>query len=126
MNIKLLIFRSTLYFFKNNPYSIFVLLQEKLPHLEQKNEKNSSKNDIFGGVTHQNHDEKIKNDGVTALILEEIKKKEGIHVYQLAEIFKERISLRTIERRLKELREAGVIEFRGADKSGGYYNSVSS
>ena len=114
----------SLYFFKNTPNSVFALLQEKLPHLEQTNDEITPQNDDFGGVTDRKYDETIKNGGVTALIVEEIKNKEGIRVYQLAEIFKDRISLRTLERRLKELRETGVIEFRGADKTGGYFFRV--
>ena len=96
-------------------------LREILPDLEQKNEKIISKNDTFGGITDQSSDEKTTRGGLNELILEEIKKKEGIHVWQLAEIFEGKISLRTIERILKELSDKGVIEFRGSKKTGGYY-----
>lgn len=113
--------KKSLPFFKKDAEKILNTLREKVPELEEKNKTTIPTNDIFDGVTHQNSDEKIGNDGVNTLILEEIKRKEGIHVYQLAEIFKGRISLRTIERRLKELKDAGVIEFRGADKNGGYF-----
>ena len=111
----------SLYFFKNNPSSVYTLLQKKLPQLEQKNETIAPKNDAFGRVILQKNDEKIKNGRENILILEEIRKKGGIHVHQLAEIFKEQFSLRTLGRRLKELKDSGKIEFRGSDRTGGYF-----
>jgi hypothetical protein len=108
-------------FYKKSANEILCTLRKKVPELEEKNDLITLKNDISGGINQINDDEKITHGGITELILEEIKKKEGIHVRQLAEFFKGRISLRTIERRVKELRENNVIEFRGANKNGGYY-----
>jgi hypothetical protein len=108
-------------FFKNKSYTIYSNLKQKLPHLEQKNNKIVKQNDTFEGISYQNDDKNKTNDGINELILEEIRKKEGIYVSHLAEIFKKKFSKSTLERKLKELREDGLIEFRGAKKNGGYY-----
>jgi len=111
----------SLIYSKNFAQNILQSLRATLPHLEQKNNTHILKNDSFGGITYPNNDKKTTHGGLNELILEEILKKEGIYVRQLAEIFKNRISLRTIERILKELSDKGVIEFRGSKKNGGYY-----
>ena len=111
---------SLLYAKKDVPH-ILQTLRLKAPDLEEKNATSTLKNDTFGGVSNRKDDENNSIGGVKNQILEEIKKKEGMHVWQLAEIFEGRVSQRTIERRLKKLKEEGVIEFRGSDKNGGYH-----
>jgi len=106
---------------KHFAQNILQSLRAALPHLEQIENTIILKNDSFGGINDQKSDEKTTHGGLNELILEEILKKDGIYVRQLAEIFKNRISLRTIERVLKELTDKGEIEFRGSKKTGGYY-----
>ena len=45
----------------------------------------------------------------------------GQRAGEIAVAFK--LTQRTIERRLKQLKEKGLIEFRGAPKTGGYYRT---
>jgi len=52
--------------------------------------------------------------------LEEIRNNPGISGVKLAEIFGKKISSRTLERRLKELIDAGKIKRKGSKKAGGY------
>ena len=114
----------SLYFFKNTPNSVFALLQEKLPHLEQKNDEITPQNDDFGGINYQKEDKKTKNGRINAIILETIYNHNGISVEQLAEILQNDISLRTLERNLKDLRDCNKIEYRGSKKIGGYFFRV--
>jgi hypothetical protein len=111
----------TLTFFKNNPLFIYSILQNTIPHKEQKNNDFSHKKDKFDESFPSKHDENKKIGRQKELILEEIKKNECISVNKLGEILQDKFSVRTLERRLKELKEAGIIEYRGSDKTGGYY-----
>jgi hypothetical protein len=106
-------------FFKSKCSNIYIDLQQKLPHLEQKNTTNPQKNDDFGRINTTSHDEKTTHGRTNDLILEEIRKNSNIHASKLMEILK--IPERTLRRRLKELCEQGMIEFRGSNKTGGYH-----
>jgi predicted transcriptional regulator len=55
------------------------------------------------------------------MILEEIKNNPGIYVINLAQRLHEKMSLRTLKRKLNNLKKSGHIEFRGSKKTGGYY-----
>jgi len=111
----------SLFFYKIYNSSIYTILQKSIPHLEKKNEIIIPKKDSFGTLNNPNHDENTKHGILKGVILEKIKKKEGISVKSLAEILKAQTSLRTLKRRLKELKDAGKIEYRGSDKTGGYH-----
>ena len=69
---------------------------------------------VNGGV-------KSKSGGVNLeeLIFETIKNTPGLNAPALAERLQK--SLRTTQRYLKSLSDAGKIEFRGAPKNGGYH-----
>ncbi len=58
------------------------------------------------------------NVGVNDLLLH-IQSHPGQRAGEMAIAFK--LSQRTIERRLKQLKEKGKVEYRGAAKTGGYY-----
>ncbi|MEI7695490.1 MAG: hypothetical protein WCI64_07585 [Chlorobium sp.] len=58
------------------------------------------------------------NEGVNALV-ELIKQRQGMRVPALAELMN--TSPKNLERWLKQLRDAGQIEFIGSSKTGGYY-----
>lgn len=60
------------------------------------------------------------NVGVKEQILELIQSNEGVNTKTIATHFPDMVN-RTIERYIKELRDSGNIEFRGAPKTGGYY-----
>lgn len=65
----------------------------------------------------------LKNSGGVNLqdkILQEIKNNGGLNAPSLASRLS--LSLRTVQRYLKELTESKKIEFRGAPKNGGYYS----
>lgn len=68
-----------------------------------------------------NGGEKSKNGGVNLeeLIFTTIQDTPGINAPAIADTLKK--SLRTTQRYLKRLSDAGRIEFRGATKNGGYY-----
>ena len=59
------------------------------------------------------------NVGVNALFAD-IQANQGHRASDMAATFK--VTQRTIERRLKQLREAGKIEFIGSPKTGGYFS----
>jgi len=109
--------RKTLLFSKQKAASILSVLQEKVPELEEKNATFLTKIEN-GGVK---DDENKAIGGLSRAILEEIHNNPGISVIKLAEILKEKTSLRTLERRLKELKDADKIKYEGSDKKGGYY-----
>jgi DNA-binding transcriptional ArsR family regulator len=108
-------------FYKKSANEIFLTLRKKVPALEEKNDINYLKkqNDKI------NDDKKSKIDKIKTVILEEIYKHPSINTYDLIDILEEKtqtqISESTIRRRLKELRDAGIIEYRGSYKTGGYY-----
>ena len=60
------------------------------------------------------------NSSLVNQILELIKNNQGINVKGIAKLIPNVVE-RTIERQIKELRNKGIVEFRGAPKSGGYY-----
>ncbi len=60
------------------------------------------------------------NVGVNEL-LAYVESHPGQRAGEMAVAFK--LTQRTIERRLKQLKEKGLIEFRGAPKTGGYYRT---
>ncbi|MCL2246086.1 MAG: LytTR family transcriptional regulator DNA-binding domain-containing protein [Lentimicrobiaceae bacterium] len=106
-----------LYFFKNNPLAVYTILQKRITELEKKNAEKMQKtqNDNV------NNDEKHKCDDVKIGILEEIRKNPGINAIKLFKNFETKTSLPTLRRRLQELTESDLIEFKGAAKTGGYY-----
>jgi len=108
-------------YFKNNPSSIYAILQKTTPLLEQKNNTITPKNNVIGGLSDAKYDEKTKYDGLHKLILEEIQKNPNISAQELVRIFKGNISLRTLERRLQELKSFGLIKSHRGGKERGYY-----
>lgn len=75
-----------------------------------------------GGVKVQNGGVNRTTDGGVNLpdkILQEIRKNGGLNAPSLASRLS--LSLRTVQRYLKQLTEQKKIEFRGAPKNGGYY-----
>lgn len=62
------------------------------------------------------------NGGVNEL-LQLIQSSPGVQISEVMQKLK--VSRRSIERWLKQLREQGIIEFRGAPKTGGYYMKAS-
>ena len=76
-----------------------------------------------GGVKTSNGGVNKKASGGVNLqdkILQEIKNNGGLNAPSLASRLS--LSLRTVQRYLKELTESKKIEFRGAPKNGGYYS----
>jgi hypothetical protein len=104
-------------YYKKDVPNILNKLREKVPDLEEKNTKFSHQNH-FDGV---NDDKRHKSGGLKNEILEEITNNPGISVVIIAQKMKEKASLRTIERKLKELKKSEHIVYRGSDKTGGYY-----
>jgi hypothetical protein len=108
----------SLIYSKNFAQNILQSLREKVPDLEEKNfiilQKNQS--DIV------NSDEKNEIDHVNDEILEEIIANPGINAVKLYHIFRKKMSLITLRRRLKKLVDSHLIEYRGSSKSGGYYS----
>jgi len=98
----------TNYFIKNQ-----LLHKEIKKQKKEEKEKNTIifgvKKDYFCGVNEK-----------TVPLLEEIFNKPGQNANELTEKFPS-LSKRTVENRLKELKEAGKIEYKGASKNGGYY-----
>lgn len=98
----------TNYFIKNQ-----LLNQDLKKQKKEEKEKNTIicgvKKDDFCGVNEK-----------TVPLLEEIFKKPGQNANELTEKFPS-MSKRTIETRLKELKKLGIIEYKGASKTGGYY-----
>ena len=109
--------KKTLSFSKKNAKEIVYILRSKISKLEEKNIIDSTK--IKNGKV--NDDKKHEIGNVKTEILEEIKKNPGINALKLFENFHNKTTLRTIRRRLKELKDAGKIEHKGSDKTGGYY-----
>jgi hypothetical protein len=107
-------------FYKNNPLGVYVTLQKKLPLLEQKDENILPQNDVFGGLNGKKEGEKTNNGGLNAMILEAIQQNPGISALEIVEFFKGNVSLRTLERRLKELKEKGLIKSHRGGTGGGY------
>jgi len=107
----------SLFFSKQNAESILSALRKEVPELEEKNAifSNEKRNGIV------NEDEK-RGIGILKIeILEEIKQNPGINATKLFENLHKNTSIRTIKRRLKELKDSGKIEYKGSDKTGGYY-----
>jgi len=104
-------------FFKKEAKDLLSVLRKKVPQLENKNVFFSIKNQNDTG----NDDENNKIVIVKTRILEEIKQNPGINAIKLHKNLQTKQSIRTIKRRLKELTDSGLIQFQGADKTGGYY-----
>jgi len=104
-------------FSKKNTESILSVLRKKVPELDEKNAINSKKIQN----ANVNNDETHKIVNVKIAILEEIKQNPGINAVKLFENLQEKTTIHTIRRRLKELTDSGLIQFKGADKTGGYY-----
>jgi hypothetical protein len=104
-------------YYKNESQKILQILHKKVPDLDENNNKKFHKN-TFGGV---NEYENNEVGGINNEIFEEIRENPGINAQKLFEIYSNQLSLRTIERRLKELTDSGFIEFKGSLKKGGYY-----
>lgn len=66
------------------------------------------------------------NEGVNGkeLILKIIKKSEGLNVSELASLINK--SNKTVERYIRDLKADGLIKFKGAPKTGGYYLNTDS
>jgi len=110
-----------LYFYKNNPLSVYEILQKKIPHLEAINNNFTPQKTFFDNVKAENHDENVEIDHVKTAILEEIMKNPGINALKLFENLQQKTSLSTLRRKLKELKKLGKITYQGSDKRGGYY-----
>ncbi|MCL2289805.1 MAG: LytTR family transcriptional regulator DNA-binding domain-containing protein [Bacteroidetes bacterium] len=110
--------QSSLTYSKKDAQNILNTLREKVPSLEEKRIDKKKQNE---GVNVQKDDGKCEFEGIKKLILEEINNFPGINTITLTQKFGKKSSLSTIERKLKELKESGLIEFRGAPKTGGYY-----
>jgi DNA-binding transcriptional ArsR family regulator len=108
-------------FYKKRANNILLTLRKKVPELEEKNDVYPIKKQ----PVIVNDDKKNKPVNVKALILEELLHHPSINALKLTDILEEKtkvkISVRTIRRRLKELKDAGKIEYKGSDKTGGYY-----
>jgi hypothetical protein len=108
-------------FYKKSANDILLTLRKKVPELEEKNdiELLKNKNDSI------NDDKKNKIDNIKVEILEEIRRNPGIDALKLADILQEKIKVNnsesTIRRRLRELKNTGKIEYKGSNKTGGYY-----
>ncbi|MCL2313559.1 MAG: LytTR family transcriptional regulator DNA-binding domain-containing protein [Firmicutes bacterium] len=107
----------SLTYYKKDAQNILSVLRKKVPDLEEKNAINSQKMQD-GGIK---EDEKNDIGGINALILDEIRNDPCISVVTLAQKLKGKSSLRTIERKLEELKKSGYIKFEGSKKTGGYY-----
>jgi len=109
--------RIVLPFYKKHAESILSVLRIKVPELEEK--KIISANKVQdGGIK---NDKKDAIGGINQIILEVISINPDISVTKLAEILKQKISFRALERKLKELKDAGKIEYIGSKKTGGYH-----
>jgi len=80
--------------------------------LEEKNTINPQKTQNDG----IKEDEKNDIGGINSLILDEIQNNPGISVITFAQKLKEKSSLRTIERKLEELRKSGYVKFESSKK----------
>ena len=107
----------SLIYSKNFAQNILQTLQEKVPDLYEKNINILQKNEN----DNVNSDEKSVSDHVNNKILEEIITNPGINAIKLHHIFRKKITLITLRRRLKKLVDGNVIEYRGSAKTGGYY-----
>ena len=103
---------------KNFAQNILQSLREKVPNLEEKNIIFSQKNQNDS----INNDENSVNDSGNNEILEEIIGKPGINAIKLHTIFRKKMSLITLRRKLRKLVDAHLIEYRGSTKAGGYYS----
>ena len=106
-----------LYFYKKEANDILATLRKKVPHLEEKNAIFATK--IENGIL--TDDEKNRTVILKKEILEEIKQNPGINAVKIHEKLQKKTSIRTIKRRLKELIDSGFIQFKGADRTGGYH-----
>jgi hypothetical protein len=104
-------------YYKKDVQSVLQALRKKVPELEGKNTNFANK--IQNGTI--NDDEKEAIGTINNIILEEIKNNPGIYVINLVSKLHEKISSRTLKRKLNELKTSGHIEFRGSKKTGGYY-----
>jgi len=104
-------------FYKKYTEFVLSVLRKKVPELEEKT--------VI--LTNKLQDGGIKNDkkdvagGINHTILEVISTNPHISIIKLAEILEKKTSFRTLERKLKELKDAGKIEYKGSNKTGGYY-----
>ena len=106
-----------LFFSKKGTEYILHTLRKNVPELEGKNAiyPNEKRNGTI------NEDEKRGVGTIKTDILEEIKQNPGINATKLHENLHKNTSIRTIKRRLKKLTDSGLIQFKGAKKTGGYY-----
>ena len=107
--------RTALPFYKKDAEFLLSTLRKNVPELEEKAILTNKLQD--GGVK---NDEKDALGGVNHAILEAISGNPRISVIKLAKILEEKIAFRTLERKLKELKDAGKIKYEGSDKTGGY------
>ena len=90
-------------FIEGNSFNMIIPLDEKL--IEEF--------DRVGEIVTEGVKERLRE------LLQAIHGKEGLKTDDYAEILG--ISKKSLERYIKQLKDAGLIEFRGAPKSGGYY-----
>jgi hypothetical protein len=109
----------TLPYYKKDAPSVLQALRKKVPELEEKSINFANK--IQNGTIKE--DEKKAIGTINEVILEEIKNNPGIYVIHLAQKLHEKMSLRTLKRKLNDLKKSGHIEFRGSKKTGGYYTA---
>jgi len=109
--------KTATFYLTNEKEKVFHTLKEKFQELEEKKIKNNQKNKNKG----INEDEKSTIEGIKREILEEICNNPGIFGTKLEEKFKKKISSATLERKLKELSNLNLIEYRGSKKTGGYF-----
>ena len=80
---------------------------------------NSSEHGVSGGVSGGANGGANEETQSRELIIELLKKKPGANTRELVAL--SGIAQRTLERHLRTLRTHGLIEFRGATKTGGYH-----
>ncbi len=81
---------------------------------------NDDNSGLNGRVNGENGRVNEENGRVNGRVKSLISKKGGITTSEMLEEMPE-LTLRTLGRIIKELKEANIIEFKGAPKTGGYY-----
>lgn len=107
-------------YYKEKSQHMYQILQKKLPLLDEEIVENIPKKEGFGSVKPENFYNDNDFGSVNDKILEEIRLIPGINGVALSKQFSQ-ISVRTLNRRLVELKKENKIEFRGAPKTGGYF-----
>ena len=102
-------------FIEGNSFNMIIPLDEKL--IEEFDRVGEIVTEGVTEVVTEGVTEGVK--GKLTELLQAIHGKEGLKTDDYAEILG--IPKKSVERYLKRLKEAGLIEFRGAPKSGGYY-----